>query len=300
MLDKELYDLNSYKIFYVTATCSSFSQAASKYGLTQPAISQAIRSIEDQLGLQLFKRTNSGVKLTKAGQTLLYYVEKSFDSLSSGVKIIEELKNEEISEINIGVPAHIGAFYFMRHLKSFNDKHPNLKINIIDKSSTEMRRMLEKKELDLLIDTDLVETSDRNITIKKIKDLTGIFVGNKTFKELASQKTVSVQKLTEYPLILPYSTTATRKLIDSSFRRRNIAITPKLQTNSTFIALNLIDEGMGIGWLLSDVVQKEIADGNLYEIKVEVDPVKIPLSYAYQSQNINNTIQEIIDVLKEK
>ena len=297
MLDKELYDLNSYKIFCVTANCSSFSEAAAKYGLTQPAVSQAIKSIEEQLGIELFIRTNNGIKLTPAGQKLLYYVEQAFCLLQSGNKIIDEIKQEEVTEINIGVPAHIGAFYFMKYLELFNKSHPNVKINILDKSSSDMKKMLEKKELELLIDTDLVESSDRNIVVKKIKDLSGVFVGNNKFEELF-KKPVSVKKINEYPLILPCSFTTTRKLIDSCFKRQNIALNPIIETNSTFIALNLIEAGIGIGWLLYDVVRKDIEEGSLLKIDVDVEQVKIPLSIAYQSHNINKVVQEIIDLLK--
>lgn len=300
MLDKELYDLNDLKIFYVTAACTSFSKAAEKYGISQPAISQAIKSIEGQLGVELFKRTNSGIKLTLAGLRYLYYIEKAFSLVSSGNKIIQEFKEVEITEIIIGVPAHIGAFYFMNYLVPFNKKHPNINIKILDKSSLDMKSMLEKKELDLLIDIDLVETNDKNIVVKKLKDLTGVFVGSKSFEELAKQKNVSVKKLSEYPLILPNQSTNTRKLIDASFGRQNIALSPNIETNSTFIALNLIQAGMGIGWLLYDVVCKDINEGKLLKINVDVDNIEIPLSMAYQSQNINKLLQEIIELLKNK
>ena len=300
MLEKELYDLNDLKIFYVTASCPSFSQAAKKCGISQPAISQAIKSIEEQLGVELFKRAPNGIKLTQAGLRYLYYVEKAFSQISSGNRIIEEFKETEITEINIGVPAHIGAFYFMNYLEPFNRNHPNIKIKIVDKSSSDMKSMLEKKELDLLIDTDLVETNDKNIVVRKLKDLTGVFVGNKLYEELSKQKSVSVKKLSEYPLILPNQSTNTRKLIDSSFGRQNVALSPNIETNSTFIALNLIESGMGIGWLLYDVVIRDLNDGKLFKINVDVDSIKIPLSMAYQSQNINTLLQEIINLLKNK
>lgn len=298
MFDKELYNLNDLKTFYITASCSSFSKAAEKIGVTQAAVSQTIKSIEEQLGVELFKRNNNGIKLTQAGLKYLYYIEKAFNLVSSGNKIIEEYKEVEVTEINIGVPAHIGAFYFMDYLAIFNKNHPNVKIRILDKSSIEMKKMLETKELDLLIDTDLVETNDKNIVVKKIKDLTGVFVGNKSFVELSRQKNVSVKKISEYPLILPNTSTSTRKLIDSSFGRQNIALHPNIETNSTFIALNLIESGLGIGWLLYDVVHKDISEGKFVKINVDVDDIKIPLSMAYQPQNINKLLQEVIDLLK--
>ncbi|MDO5569372.1 MAG: LysR family transcriptional regulator [bacterium] len=294
-----VYDLNLYKIFYVCSISKSFSETAEKMNLTQPAISYSIRQLEEQLKVTLFVRTNSGIELTKEGKALLYYVEKANSLLMSGNKILEEIRNEEVFEINVGVPTHVGAYYFIKYLKVFNDKHPNVRVNIIDKKTSEMLLMLENKELDLLIDTDLTENNNKNIRVDKIKDFKGIFVGNDSFVELGKKNIVTAKELEIYPLILPSTTTTTRKLLDSNFRRKNVLLKSIIETNSSPIAKEIIEAGIGIGWMISEFVQTEINEKKFVEIKTDVDNVMIPISVAYQEKNINKIIKDFINIIKE-
>lgn len=294
----EVYDLNLYKIFYICANSKSFSEAANKLNLTQPAVSYDIRLLESELNTSLFERTNSGIKLTEEGKALLYYVERANDSLISGGKVISELKNTEVLEINIGVPTHVGAYYLINYLKLFHEKYPNIKINIIDKMTNEMLKMLTKKEIDILIDTDLTDNEDENIAVVKFKDFRGIFVGNKNFKKISEKGSIKASEFARYPIILPSSNTMTRKLIDSYFRRKNTLIKPIFETNSSPIAKNIIESGIGIGWMIKEFVEEDINSGNLYEIKTEVETVKIPISFAYQKNNLNYAIKELINIFK--
>lgn len=299
MIDNLLNDLNSYRVFYVAATSDSFSKAANELGKTQAAVSSAIKVLESELNVQLFERTSKGIKLTPEGKNLLYYVEKAFGSLTSANMILQELRNKEISEINIGVPASV-ADYVIRVLKIFNESNQNIKINLFDKNNEVMLQMLERKEIDLIIDTDLVENNDKNIEVKKLKDLSGIFVGSSNYEEISKKPTVNAKELSLYPLILPSETTTTRKLIDSNFRRRNVSLNPILSANSSTIAKNLIESGMGIGWLISEYVEEPIKNKELFKINVDVDEVKIPLSIAYQKLNLNEKVKELIELLKNK
>lgn len=291
-------DLNQFTIFYETANCSSISKTALKLNKTQSAVSKNIKSLEEQLDVQLFKRASNGVQLTREGKALYHYVEKSLSVLNSGTKILEEIKEQQISSITIGILSHLSSANFIKIIEKFNKKYPSVKIFLIDKDSDDMMKLLEKKEIDIMIDTSLVETDDANIKIEKIKELSGGFVGNNKFEELARKRKVLANELSYYPVILPGETTSTRKLIDSNFRRRNTLLTPIVTTNTTLLAQSLIERGVGIGWIVYECVQAEIDEKKLFKINVDVEEVSIPLSIAYQKQNINSVLAELISELK--
>lgn len=78
---KSNFNLNLYKIFYDVAKYGSISKTAEKTYTSQPAISKAIKKLEEELNVQLFYRTLTGVELTDKGKELLYFVEKSFNHL---------------------------------------------------------------------------------------------------------------------------------------------------------------------------------------------------------------------------
>ena len=66
-------DLNLFRTFYVVALYNSFTKASEKLFISQPAVTQSIKKLEEQLDVQLFKRTSNGISLTKAGELVFYY-----------------------------------------------------------------------------------------------------------------------------------------------------------------------------------------------------------------------------------
>lgn len=296
----QVYDLNQYNIFYITAQSKSFSKAAEKLNITQPAVSYSIKKLEESLNTKLFDRTSSGIKLTHAGKTLFYYVEKSHVSILSGIKVIKELNSGEINELNIGVPTHVGTYFFTTCISVFNKKYPNIKVNIVDKKTSEMIEMIQSKELDLLIDTDLAKMDDNNLVVKKIREFTGIFVAKKGVFPDYENKTLLSKEFAKLPIILPSQDTRTRKVIDSFFRRYNIALNPIIENNSSPIGKKLIEKGLGVGWMIDEFVKEELQTSEFVEIKPAVDQLKISLSIMYQQENLNSIIQDFIKILKNE
>jgi DNA-binding transcriptional LysR family regulator len=84
-------NLNLYKIFYVLAYSKSFSQAAEKLYISQPAVSNHIKNLESALGVKLFLRLNRELKITEEGKELLKYVERSYNFLVAGQKTLLRL-----------------------------------------------------------------------------------------------------------------------------------------------------------------------------------------------------------------
>ena len=78
---KNNIDFNSYKTFYVVAKCKSFSKASEELNISQPAVSIAIKKMEDNLDVTLFKRDKKGIELTETGKQLLFYVESIINTL---------------------------------------------------------------------------------------------------------------------------------------------------------------------------------------------------------------------------
>ena len=103
-----------YKIFYHVAKASSISAAARELCISQPAVSQAIKALEQAIGIELFIRTKKGVSLTNAGELLYSHVAAGYESISLGEQQLSQLLHMETGEISIGAsdmtPAISGAF----------------------------------------------------------------------------------------------------------------------------------------------------------------------------------------------
>lgn len=293
-------DLNAYKTFYLVAKYKSFTKASQELFISQPAVTQTIKKLEDQLNIELFNRSANGrITLTAAGEVVYYYAEKIFNLAVANKTIVEQAKEASFEVINIGVPTHIGAFYLAKYLKKFNDKYPNIKFNIINKKSDEMIIMLKKRELDVVIDTNMDDFRDDLLSTIKILDLDSCFVCSEKYKNIANKDKIELNELMRYPLILPGETTSNRKMIDYKFKEKGIILNPLIEANSSSISRQLIIEGIGIGWMIKEFVQEDIDRHILYELNVDFEQVLTPVSIAYNKKFNHDIIKEFIKIFKQ-
>ncbi len=293
-------DLNAYKTFYLVAKYKSFTRASQELFISQPAVTQTIKKLEDQLDIELFKRSaNGAITLTPAGEVVYYYAEKIFNLVIANKKVIDRARDASFEIINVGVPTHIGAFYLAKYLRVFNDKYPNVKFNIINKKSDEMIAMLKTRLLDVVIDTNMGEYKDDLIATSKILDLTSCFVCGEKYKNLSKNEKMDIRELLKYPMILPGETTTNRKMIDCSFKEKGIVLNPLIEANSSSISRQLIINGLGIGWMIKDFIQDDINKGFLYELNVDFEPILTPVSIAYNKKFNHDIIKEFVKIFKK-
>lgn len=293
-------DLNLFRTFYVVALYNSFTKASEKLFISQPAVTQSIKKLEEQLDVQLFKRTSNGISLTKAGELVFYYAEQLCNIVDANKNLVDKIKDVEFETINIGVPTHIGTFYFIKFLKKFNEKYPNVRVNIINKKSDEMLKMLEKRELDIVMDTDINNYDSKIIETYELLQLKSCFVCNEKFKSVAQKQKILPQELNNYPLILPGKTTSNRNMIDLFFAKKNIILNPLIEVNSSSVTKGIIKQGLGIGWMIKEFIKDDLEKGILYEVKVDINQVLTPVSIAFNVKYNKEFVNEFIKIFKSK
>ena len=292
-------DLNAYKTFYIVAKYNSFTKASQKLYISQPAVTQTIKKLEEQLNVKLFKRSEKGgISLTPAGEVVFYYAEKIYNLAEANNIVIEKAKNASFDTINIGVPTHIGTFYLSKYLQKFNLKYPEVKFNIINKKSDEMIKMLKRRELDIVIDTNMLEFNDDLISSIKILDLDSCFVCGEKYKKEFENKVISINELNNYPLILPGDTTSNRKMIDYKFKEQGVVLKPLVQVNSSSISRQIIIDGIGVGWMIKEFIKDDIDKKLLYEINVDCENILTPVSVAFSNKFNHDIVKEFINIFK--
>ena len=95
-------NLEAYKVFYYVAKCGSVTKAAGELSISQPAVSQAVKQLENTLDVSLFHRAAKGVRLTGEGELLYSYVAKGYEQIELGVKKVHQMQNMELGEVRIG------------------------------------------------------------------------------------------------------------------------------------------------------------------------------------------------------
>lgn len=274
-------DLNLYKTFCAVAENKSFSKAAEKIFISQPAISYNIKELEKSLNVKLFYRTSKGVTLTQEGETLYYYIKNAYDFIYLGEQSVRDSQEILYGNIRIGVPAHIGMFYLSDKIEDFHKKYPNIKFYIQNRSTADMVYMLERHQLDFIIDSYPIDKGNVELNIKKIVSLNTVFIGKTDYVNNKNFESIDKEKIEKLPLILPNSNTSTRKKFNQIFEKDKISPNPIMEVSTTEMTLEILKKGIGIGWLIEDTVKKELNSNELKKIKTNIKLPKIDIGIAY-------------------
>ena len=273
-------NLNLYKIFYEVASNESISSASKKLVITQSAVSKAIKKLEEDLNTKLFYRNSKGVKLTDKGEELLFYVEEAFNNLITAERTMIESKTLNKGKISIGVPSQIGSFYIFEDITNFHKKYPNIEITIISKTTTQLLKLLERHEIDFIIDTSPINSKIDDIVIKPLLEVENCFVV-KSDSSILVDKIESVKDLSKYPLVLPIKGTDNRKQLDKIFEKNNVELNNVINIHTSEMIAGSIKKDLGIGYIIYDVIKDNVANGEFKIVDIKETLPRITINLVY-------------------
>jgi DNA-binding transcriptional LysR family regulator len=132
----DLYDLAA---FAVVAEQGSFTRAAAELGMSQPALSHAMKALEERLGVRLLSRTTRSVSTTEAGETLLRSLRPALEEITSGVDAVGALRGKPSGTVRITATKHAVSSVVMPVLPRFLASHPDIRVDmIIDDNLTDI------------------------------------------------------------------------------------------------------------------------------------------------------------------
>lgn len=257
-----------YKVFYYVAKFNSFSEAAAKLYISQSAVSQSIKSLESKLGIKLFVRSTKNIRLTTEGEKLFAYVEQAVNLFSKGERLIDEMKELEEGEVRIGASDTICRHFLLPYIEEYNNLYPNIKIQIISRTSPVCTQLLEKGEVDLAV-VNINENYDyKSFNVNTLKEIEDIFVAGKKF-DFIKDKKVSLAELSQYPLLVLEKNTNTRVSFEQLFREHNLEVKPEIELSSIDLLIDMAKIGLGISYVIKDAAVSAINEGSLFEINLE-------------------------------
>lgn len=294
-------DLNLCTTFLTVAKLGSVSKAANELHVSQPAVSYSIKTLEERLNCKLFSRTAKGVELTADAVKLMYYIESAYNTLETGFKILNDSNDLLQGEVRIGVPTHICIFLVSDIIELFNKNYPGIKFSIVNKSTAEMVDMLEKRNLDLIIDSYPIDSSRKDITIVDLLNIDNCFVASNKYSNLLNNnKPISIEELTRYPLILQPKKTSTRRALEAIGIDLENKFEPNIEVATTEVMLELVKKGLGIGYFARQSVLNQIQSGELIEIPIQEELPKTKIGVVYIEEFLTNAPKKFVEVIKEK
>ena len=290
-------DFELYRIFYVVANNLNITKAASELNISQPAISKSIKSLEEQLGGQLFLRTTKGVVLTKEGENFYKYIKQAIEFISSAENNFTDAINLETGTIKIGISTTLTKEFLIPYLKTFHKKYPKIKIEI----ATDTSNVLFTKLRNGLIDIIILNLTDKDygsdIEIIKTSTITNCFV---TSDNSLKNKVLSIKDLNKYPLILQAKPSNAREFIDNFAKKYNTVLKPDIELSSYTLVSEFVKIGFGIGLVTKEYIKNELKNNELYEIKLEEKMPKRHIGIAISKNHLPNfSTKKLIELIKK-
>ena len=269
-------NLESYRIFYTVAKNKHMTKASEELYISQPAISQSIKKLEDQIGGTLFLRSNKGMELTEEGKSLFEHIKGALQLIENAENEFTAFKDLSKGEIKIGCSTTLTKLMLLEPLKQFHIDYPNINIKIENNLTSNLITSLKLGKLDFVIfnEGDIQETG---LKLQKIKDLKQGFVYNPEYIEDNIQ---SFQDLNHYPLILQKHESNSRKLLNSIALENSTILEPQMEVVSQELVTEFTNIGFGIGFTIIDLAKRKYP--NLKELNINK---KIPNMQVFLATN---------------
>lgn len=291
---KSNINLNLYKTFYEVAKYGSITEAAKQTYSSQPAISKAIKKLEEELDIQLFYRTLTGVELTEKGKELFFYVEKSYNNLMIAERNMLETNTLERGKLSIGMPSNIGSFYLFEKVMDFHNLYPNIEITIITGGTSALLQMLESHKVDFVIDTSPIHINNDNFMIKKLTTVNYCFIAsNNTYKEELPQ-IKKLKDLEQYPLILPIPNTSNRNDLDALLFKHKVKIKNVLNIHTSEMIIAAVKKDLGIGYVIANLVEQEVANEEIKILNVKEHLPSVDINIIYEPNYLTTAPKRFI------
>ncbi|MDE6442248.1 MAG: LysR family transcriptional regulator [Clostridia bacterium] len=262
-----MLNLELYKVFYTVAKCGSLTKASRELYISQPAVSQSIKQLEDRLGVKLFNRNHRGMELSSAGAKLLYKnVADALKLIENAENGITELNNTATGNIRIGATDSIFSHLLADKIVEFNQKYPAVGLELISSTSPRTIEKLKSGNIDIAFVNLPVEDEEVKF-IDTVSLLSDVFVAGKKYKDL-KDKTIPLKSLREYPVLLIEENTVARKSMREFLKSHGIELNPDIEVANWDFMIKLVAKGMGIGCIPREYCTKELARGELFEVNV--------------------------------
>ncbi|MBB3110193.1 DNA-binding transcriptional LysR family regulator [Paenibacillus phyllosphaerae] len=256
-----------YKVFYWAAKTGSLTQAAKALYLTQPSVSHAIKQLEESFGLTLFYRNAKGVSLTKDGAVLYSYIEQSQTLIQLAEEKMASLKNLDSGELRIGGSDSLFKHYVLPYLEEYHYRYPNIKLHLNHGTTPEVISFLKEGRIDMgVVRMPIV---DSQLEVRESIQLQDCFVAGARFAEL-KDVTLTLEMLLQYPTILFSRNSRARMAISELFHSYGYQIKPEIEVGSVDLLIEFARKGLGISYVTREFVTKELEEGSLFEIKLDV------------------------------
>ncbi|NOQ52274.1 MAG: LysR family transcriptional regulator [Desulfuromonadaceae bacterium] len=287
-------DLRQLRVFVEVTRQGSFTRAAERLHIAQPAVSISIRKLEEELELTLLNRQEKRVTLTAEGENLLVHAERILDNCAAAESEMAELRDLTHGEVRIGIPPMMSSYYFPLIIQEFCDRYPGLKLSVNGEGAARIKRMISKGEIDMGVIATQKAPEGLECQHFLREEIVACVPSD---HPLAERESISQSEFLQEPLILFKDGYYMRELMDDLLEESDLKPKVVFETNLFSLVRSLIKQRLGISTFLRMVVS---GDSELAAVSFD-PPLYLDLLIAWKTERyLSRANRAFIDFLLER
>ena len=308
------------QIFRAVCEQKNVTRAAELLGMTQPAVSIAIRELESYYNAKLFDRIGRRIYLTEAGQALLGYADAILSQFDEATQVLRS--GTSFMRCRLGVNVSVGETILPDILDCLERRIPGIKVEIYIGNTRNIEHRLSANEIDVAIADCIAESSDRQIEDFYVGEVSvvaspemaekiygslnerdeghGLLNDNVEVRGSLNERiTLTVDELARQRLLLREEGSGSRISLEAIFRAYGCAVEPVTVSTSDLCLLNLARRGFGVTILPRELVASDLESGRLRELHLVDAQIKRRYFLAYnRRRSFKGVIADAVDVLR--
>ena len=286
-------NLNQLKYFYKVCVCGSLSEAAEHLYISQPSLSSAIKSLENEFGVVLFCRTHSGMKLTPEGKILF---QSCKELLSHAEQLENTMKNlgKQRHKLRLGIPPMIGSIFLPKIHRDFCRLYPDVELEITEAGRSELLYNLSENLVDIVF---LLKSSplDSDFSSSTISNMEIVCCASKD-NPVTKLKSVTPKILENIPLVLFENSFFQTEKIKKWFANEKTEPNIIMQTKQLSTMMAMISSNVAVGFAFKEIAQ---TNKNLVTIPCQ-SPISADICLVWNKNAYNfNSMEKFKEYVKE-
>lgn len=289
--------LQQLRTFYEVATTGSFTRAAQKLYLTQPAVTQQVRALEAELGFPLLERLGRRVRLTPAGQALLPYPPRIMALLEEALSATNEAAGHAVQQLRLGAGDTVATYVLPDLLKMFHEHRPDAGLRLVVGNSERLLEAILDNEVEIAI---WARQDAHHLILQHPFYRAPLVAVLQPNDPLASRSQIWSRELQGHRLLLRGRASAIRRHIDDVLQRSGINTDEAVEMDHLEAIKRTIEIGYGATVAPAFAVSREVALGTLAAVPLADPGAELPLYYVhYANRRLSPLARVLIDLLGE-
>lgn len=291
-------NIELYRVFYWIAKEKNITKTAEKLFVSQSAVTQSLKKLEEQLGGTLFIRNKKGVELTDAGEKLYNYIESSINVLNNAENMFSQYTNSDTGTVRICGGASVCNIFLADLVEILAKKYPHINLTVEGVKTKEGQEKLLKNEIDMLIIEEIGIEKIEGIEIIPIMDFEFCFFSTPEYLE--NMGGFNLNRINDYFFVTPQENSRRRIELERKLKEKNLEIEARYEFRDANLVKNVVRKAGGIGYANELIIADKLKSGELVKIDLGLETSKDRIVVAIRDvKKASNAVIRMTEIIKD-